>query len=359
MKNSIRPGIRLKDAKSLLFVRLGKLGDLMAASWLFRRVRGEFPHLTLGLLTLPRSKELFKYNPDLDILRLWGPWSLPVLALGERMRSWDLLVDLNDDPSRSSVLALKMIRPKKSVAFHNDLSATVFERTLPTLPKARYHALERLAVAAEALGIPARKADLRPVAYLQKSHYLHEQSLQAHRTGGNRGTRVVALNLSAGHESRYWAMEKWTGLARALLRADKGVWLKVLCAPKDGSKAEAFAAGLHSDRVLPRPGTSLNDFLTAIATSDMLITADTSAVHAAAAFGVPVLGLYPEPEWNYVSWRPLGAPNVVLRSTSGAGINAIPLSKVQAAALGFLRKTPTAHLKTIQARAKELIVGRS
>lgn len=356
MKDSTRPGLRLDKLHSLLFVRLGKLGDLMVASWVFKRVREQYPRLRLGLLTLPRSRELFKYNPDLDVLRLWRPWALPALALGEWRQHWDLLVDLNDDPSRSSALALRLIRPQSSLAFHNDLSSAVFENTIPTLPKEKSHALERLAAAAKALGVRSRPADLRPVAYIPKNRFREEQARQNQRTGGGRGARVVALNLSAGHGSRYWAPEKWSGLARALLRARKDVWLKILCAPKDSALADQLAAVLDPSRVLPRNPAGFHDFLVAIATSDLVVTADTSAVHAAAAFGVTVLGLYPEPLWNLVSWKPLGVRNKVLRSTSTEGIDVIPLSRVQEAALELLRKIVPSRAGAIPACLKESLV---
>lgn len=328
----------------------------MVASWIFKRVREEYPHLKLGLLTSSRSKELFRYNPDLDVLKLWRPWTLPDLAVRERLRAWDLLVDLNDDPSRSSVFVLKLIHPKSSMAYHNEWSAAAFENTIPTLPKTKSHALERLAVAADALGIPSRPRDLRPVAYIPRDRFRQEQARQNQKTGGSRGARVVALNLSAGNESRYWGIEKWAGLAQALLRARKDTWIKILCAPKDSPAADRLAAQLDPGRVLPRPRTGLVDFLAAIAASDMLITADTSAVHAASAFGVPVLGLYPEPFWNFVSWKPWGATHLVLRSTSKEGINAIPLPRVQASALELLGKTGPNQVKTIQARVEELLV---
>jgi ADP-heptose:LPS heptosyltransferase len=45
-------------------------------------------------------------------------------------------------------------------------------------------------------------------------------------------------------------------------------------------------------------------FASTIAQSSLLISPDTSSIHIADAFRVPVIGLYPQVQWNAVSWRP-------------------------------------------------------
>ena len=338
MSHAPSPPIDLRKIKSLLFLRLGKLGDLMVASWLFQRVREKHPHLRLGLLTLPRSEELFRFNPDLDVIKVWQPLTLPVLSARERLRTWDLMVDLNDDASRSSVLALRLLKPRFSMAYHHHRSAGVFEYTLHAPPKDKSHALERLAVAAEALGVGAPLRRMKPVAYIQRQTFLKETALRKAATEKVPRAKVVALNLSAGHGSRYWPLPKWMGLAKALQGKGKNIWLRVLADPKDRHLVTELEENLEASRLLPKPGPSLNEFLTAIATSDLLISPDTSAVHAAAAFGVPVVGLYPEPLWNFVSWRPMGVKNIALRSPSAeGGVEAIPLEPVLKAALKLLK----------------------
>lgn len=59
----------------------------------------------------------------------------------------------------------------------------------------------------------------------------------------------------------------------------------------------------------------------------MLISPDTSAVHAASAFGVPVLAMYPDSEWNYASWGPYKTLHRALRS-SAESLNAISIDEL-------------------------------
>jgi ADP-heptose:LPS heptosyltransferase len=62
---------------------------------------------------------------------------------------------------------------------------------------------------------------------------------------------------------------------------------------------------------------NFHQYASFIAQSDLLISPDTSAIHIADAFRVPVLGLYPAVEWNYRSWQPVATASVAVRPLSG------------------------------------------
>lgn len=219
-----------------MFVRLGKLGDMMTASWILKAARGQYPGLKIGLLTLPKSAGLFKYNRDIDVLKLWRPVTAPFLAVTERLRGWDLVVDLNDEPSRRSVLAAKLLAPKESIAFDNDKSRGVFTYTIRTLVKDKSHVLERLSVMAAGLGINAQKTLLRPAVYLKPG--LLDRTIKAQEKITGKGAKIATLNISAGHKSRFWGVEKWGALGRALQKQDKKVFIRVLGSPADHEAAE-------------------------------------------------------------------------------------------------------------------------
>jgi heptosyltransferase-4 len=329
-----KPIIDLTKINSVLFVRLGKLGDMIISSMLINRVRAQFPHLKIGLITLPRSKGLFKYNQDINVLKTWLPVLLPGLALTERIRGWDLLADLNDEPSRRSLLALTLIKPKTSMAFKNAKSEGVFDITIPTLQKEKSHVLERLDVYARALGIDGNKHQLKPFVALKNGSFERTKTVQ-NKIAGYKGVTVV-LNISAGHKSRYWAPEKWEQLAKALLAVSPNVFLRILSAPADEILRLKLLAKLPVGRLMPPAGKALDDFFACIAAGDMLVSPDTSAVHAACAFDIPVLGLYPEPYWNFISWRPLGKKNQAIRSPK-EGVDSISAGQGIKAAVKMLK----------------------
>jgi ADP-heptose:LPS heptosyltransferase len=304
---------------------------MMAASFVIKKIRHAYPHLKIGLLTLPRSRDLFKYNRDIDKLLIWQPVFLPFLCLMERLRHWDLLIDLNDDASRRSVLLLKLIKPERSIAFYNEKSQKNFEMTIKTYAKDKSYVVKRLSVMLKAFGIRFKESELKPVVYTDKR--IMDELKRRYKNGKE---ILISVNISAGHVSRYWAVEKWIKLIRTLLRLTPKIKILVLSSPKDVKIRKHIIDETGNKRVIEFSNNDLHYFLSAIAISDLIISPDTSAVHAACSFGTPVIGLYPEPYWNFVSFRPIGVKNIVIRSKYG-GTDSISFEEVKSKTIKFIR----------------------
>ncbi len=304
---------------------------MMAASFVIKKIRESYPHLKIGLLTLPGSKELFKYNKDIDTLLIWHPLTLLFLFIIERLRKWDLLIDLNDDASRRSILALKIINPKHSIAFENYMSQKNFEMTIKTFSKDKSHVVKRLSVMLKAFGISVKEKELKPVVYTDRkilNNLKHDL-----KTGKE---FLISINISAGHISRYWAVEKWIKLIIELLKLSGKIRICILSSPEDKKTRKYIIKKINDNRVTELKNNNLHYFLSAIAVSDMLISPDTSAVHAACAFKTPVIGLYPEPYWNFVSFRPVWVKNVVIRARQG-GVGFIGFEEVKSKTIQFIK----------------------
>lgn len=304
---------------------------MMAASFVIKKIRHSYPHLEIGLLTLPRSKELFKYNKDINKILIWNPLTLLFLCIVERLKRWDLLIDLNDDASRRSVLALKLIKPKHSIAFYNEKSRENFEMTIKTFPKDKSHVVKRLSVILKAFKIKVMESELKPIIYTDE-RIINE--LKHGRKG--KSEFLVSINISAGHISRYWAATKWINLGRELLKLSSKIKIFILSSPKDEKTKKFIVEEINDKRVTSFDKNGLHYFLCAIAVSDLLISPDTSAIHAACGFGTPVIGLYPEPYWNFVSFKPIGIKNVAIRSKKG-GVDSIGLEEVKTKTIKFIK----------------------
>ena len=72
------------------------------------------------------------------------------------------------------------------------------------------------------------------------------------------------------------------------------------------------------ERILFFPAhTSFHHFVAYISCADILISPDTSAIHIACAFRIPLVGLYPAVEWNFQRWRPVGTLSETVRPKDG------------------------------------------
>ncbi|HRP93140.1 MAG TPA: hypothetical protein PLH53_09615, partial [Ignavibacteriaceae bacterium] len=105
--------------KKVLIVRLGKIGDIIISSFVFEVLKKRFPEIEISLLTLESNREVLKYNTDIDHLILSKKnISIYFQLLSLRKIFFDLVIDLNDDPSTTSSAIRKIIKAKRIVGFN-------------------------------------------------------------------------------------------------------------------------------------------------------------------------------------------------------------------------------------------------
>jgi len=298
----------------IVLVRIGKIGDLIVSNFAFRKIRREFPAARIVLVTLPRNRELLRYNRAIDVVRFYrlAP-DLPLLLARINAFRPEVLLDFNDNPSRTSALISRWCGAPVRVGFAFPGKRLTHPVACP--PHEQTHITERLRLIPEAIGVTFDPEEIRPSMDLGPAEE-HEarQTLEALRS---EGVRCVAINLSAGDPSRYWPTSKWTELLRHAALRDPATAFLLLTAPGEEHLAREIRGALRSLRFISPPGSSFHHFAASIATADLLLSPDTSAVHIASAFRVPVLGLYPASEWNFRSWQPLGTRFEIVRPTAG------------------------------------------
>jgi len=245
------------------------------------------------------------------------------LLLSLRNKRFDLLIDLNDDPSRTSRNIRKILKVKISAGF--DFG----EKEKPDIylkrpDKEKTHIIERLETLLETLDTEFRNTQLRPILYIGKNENNEiKNQLSSYKGSFN----IISVNLSAGAPIRYWEGKNWIMLIKNIINLS-GKWKFVLLSShKDIYIAEKIRKALPDNIFIPVLSDSFQHYAAYICNSDLVITADTAAVHIASAFNIPVLALYPDYKWNYVSWQPLSQSYRAMRSDSHS-INSIKVEEV-------------------------------
>ena len=194
--------------KKVLIVRLGKIGDIIISSFVFEVLKKRFPEIEISLLTLESNREVLKYNTDIDHLILSKKnLSLYFQLLSLRKTFFHLVIDLNDDPSTTSSAIRKIIKAKRIVGFN--FTTKKSPDLFPQPPKDKTHIIERISFLMNELGINLNKSEIHPKLYLgseEKSDV--EKQLNQYKEQN----KIIAINLSAGADIRYWKIENWIEL---------------------------------------------------------------------------------------------------------------------------------------------------
>ena len=119
---------------------------------------------------------------------------------------------------------------------------------------------------------------------------------------------AVLINPGAGWGAKRWPVERYTAVARELIR--RGVRVMVNTGPGEEPLAQAMAAG--TDGAATPVACSLAQLIALTRRISLVIAGDTGPLHLACALGRPVVGIYgpTDPSRN----GPYGVPFRVLRS---------------------------------------------
>lgn len=319
--------------RKILFIRLGKIGDIVVASSVFKAWKEIFPYDELSLVTLPENREVLKYNDDISNFYFSKRnFLIYFLLLKLFFKKFDGIVDLNDDASTTSAMIRKILRYRTSIGFNFGSSKADIGIERPD--KNTSHIIERLRILLSLVDKQFGNLIKKPIVYLGEEE---EHDIAAQISAVKEHSKIIAVNLSAGAAIRYWQEESWVLLIQKIMQQSPQWKFILLYENKDQEKFDKIIAQLDTARIIQKLYSSFQHYAAYLKNSDYLITADTSAVHIASAFNVPMVVLYPNYVWNFVSWQPLSNNFKAVRSSSNT-LSAIDVESVYQSFLEIVKK---------------------
>jgi len=303
---------------TVAIVQLGRLGDMILTTPLFRAVKECWPGSRLTVITLEHSALIAEHHPSVDsvIAVPFGILQLPTLARRLHRKSFDLFMDPKDHRSSTSRVIAEFIRAKYRVGCRANGGRETFALTFEP-PNHPLHYVDRML---RPLGLlfPNKKFARRP------SLGVPTESLRVadgQMLPGEHGT--IAINISAGSTSRHWGLEHWEEL---IVEISKKYSVAVISSPEDRHHADNICSTSRQAR--PVTTNTILDAAAIVARSRAVVSPDTSIVHIASAFNRPVVGLYPPNKENLATFGPLSDRHIVLIPAPEQELTTIPLGDV-------------------------------
>ncbi len=306
--------IDFSSIKKILIVRLGKIGDLVVTSFVFEVLKEKYPHIEIHLLTLSSNKDVLRYNLRLTkvIYAKKNP-SLYLKIIGLRKEHYDMILDFNDNPSTTSAMIFKFVSARVKAGYDFSKYELYLNFKVKPIKKENSHIIERMNNFLLQLGIEANEKLVKPFFYVgskEQAEVENELSLVS------KSKHLIAINISAGAKIRCWDIKNWDLLLQLISDEYKNCYFLLLATKDDRVLQKQLASYLGSENCFEGKLASIQHFAAYIKSADLLITPDTSAVHIASSFGIPTIALYPNPEWNYVSWQPYRVAHQSIKSST-------------------------------------------
>ncbi|HIF35901.1 MAG TPA: lipopolysaccharide heptosyltransferase family protein, partial [Candidatus Thioglobus sp.] len=113
----------IQQAKSVLFLRYDRIGDMVITTPVFRELKLAYPHIRITVLASTANQDVLTNNPYIDNIvtnrknNLLGDLS-SLLKL--RKQKFDICVEFDHSVIPHAILRLKIIKPKKVISVKKD-----------------------------------------------------------------------------------------------------------------------------------------------------------------------------------------------------------------------------------------------
>jgi heptosyltransferase-3 len=281
---------------SLAILVHGRYGDFILLTKLITQLKTAYPELAISLVTFRKEAYYFFQNDhNISSIFLVKKNITGVFALLTKHR-FDVLFNPKDSLSVDYVLLSLLIRARFKVAHAHDYHERFYDELIH-LDK-YLHSTVRNKGLLQVLGIEKPGLDeIRPyVPY----HEVREKVKAFSDVIAGMG--CIGINLSASSTDRCWMTGKW----RELMNRFPEETFVVFSAPSDRKWKEELEKVIPN--VLSSPGTeNLGEVAAIVRNLRILVSPDTSLVHLAACYGMPVVAMFHNDPHNQARFAPLSA----------------------------------------------------
>lgn len=280
--------------KSIVILVSERYGDMILLTPLIEQLRKLFPDVVLHAIAFRKhSFDFFQHDKNIDKVFYakgnYGRYVLEVLS-----RKYDILFNPKDSLSFNFLLQSYLIRARFKVAFKHEYHERLYNCLLDldyyNHVSVRNCFFLNIFRPFQDKGLPCRPY-VPPMRVSEEiRHFLHHMP----------ASQYIGINISAGNGMRYWNREKWV----TLMRSFPDETFIVFCAPRDLEQKTAME--VQGGNILATPVTkNLYEVGMLVSNLKFLVTPDTSLIHVAACYNIPLVGLYRNRFEDRTRFKPL------------------------------------------------------
>jgi ADP-heptose:LPS heptosyltransferase len=313
---------------------LGRFGDLVLSTPMLKKLSTIAVDGRIDLICGANNYKLLANEPYAGNICVLDkrPHKLFPFILKLISKKYDIFLDPKDHRSSESRIISNLVRAEKKIGYRDNHDG--FDEFLEPLDNHSGHTQRKSHHSAKMMNAVST---LFLTDSIDKTGYIPELTvgdIEKSRTEdflhGNSIKNYIAFNISASSEKRYASIEFWKSFFQ---NVEIDYPLLLIYAPSESGMAAKLIKELESNqRVYDFGVNSFTDIIALISRAKLLISPDTAVVHVAAAFDVPVFGLFSWYESQTKSFYPLSSSKIILWSKQGdEGVRSITSEEAIAA----------------------------
>ncbi len=300
----------------ILILRQDRIGDMIMTLPLIRRLRELYPEAAICVLASESNRIILKYETGLEVITFRkDPYGFISSLVEARSFNPDAAVDMHMHDSTTSFLfaVLSAARWRLHVDRNNRLPFNVRVQAAQD-----GHILDAFAGLLSGLGRKMETAGLSREIILSEAETCFAEGFW--NGAGALPGDCAAVNISAGGENRKWGVDRYIQVCRYLLQL--GLKPLIIYSPSDRSEAEEICRSESGILISPYTPNILH-LAAIIRGAAILVSPDTSVIHLAASYGIPVVGMYLPFDPALPKWYPRDVRNEIVMASDHLSLDSI------------------------------------
>ena len=277
----------------ILFIRLNRIGDALVTTPLLHQIK---KNIGCSVYVLADKKNHFVFNncPDVDEVIVYEK-NGGIKRINEfiKKNNIETIVDLHDDVSTTVSFIVRFVNTKYKFGlkkFNEKLYTNTVERPDAT----KYHVIERTLEFTKLFGFEPNYYDVK-ISYKIKDT---SSEFAEKRLKNFKDKFLLGINITAGSDARFWGIDNF----RQLIKLISGYNVNFVLFVTENKFTEARQ--ITDKKFIYPVSKDFDIFAGGISKLDMLFTPDTSVVHIASMFKIPVFGIYVHYNTDEMVWTP-------------------------------------------------------
>ncbi|MDC0981529.1 glycosyltransferase family 9 protein [Candidatus Pseudothioglobus singularis] len=321
----------IKDVKKILFLRYDRIGDMVITTPVFRELKLKFPKIKISVLASTTNQNILQGNPYVDEIFINSKNNLfknLIILIKLRKKQFDVCVEFDHSVVPHAIIRLKIINPKKIISVYKEgrygvkgSDLELYDFYTKKFENEHFKDIWLNTISPFGVMPKSKKYDL----------FCNDSQLKKAKNFISIYQKkiLIGINLEGAVPGKKITSEKLEIICKEIYKLNNQVHFILLSSPNKYNQILNLSKQLSLSYVTSGYKTeAILDAAALIKKLDLVITPDTSIVHLASAFNIPIISIHENNIDSYQLFAPTSEINRTVFAESEKGIYEFSVAKL-------------------------------
>ena len=340
LTRKIQNNCEFKNVKKVLVFRYDRIGDMIVSTPIFRELKKHNPDIEISVLASKNNQDIIKYNPYISEIFINYKNNLLqdfFTLLKLRFRRFDVCIELDHSVITHAIIRHIIINPKNIISIYkygrygvagNELE--IYDYFTNKDENNHFSRIWLETLIFFGINTSSSSYDIFLSSNEREKANLFLLSLNE--------KIKIGINIDAFSTSKKINIFELRKICTGLYQLNNNIRIILLASPNYRDTLLAYISEMNLDYISPSFETeTILEVSALIEKLDMVISPDTSIVHIASAFDIPVISIHEKNNESYRLWAPTSRLSSTVFSMTEVGLYDYNIDQLLSSAGDFIK----------------------